>query len=218
MKCPGEPYQKGFPAALTHSHTLAGIMLISGDADGISAGADVIWQMGSVMPVYWGLSNRLVLVKCTLRWLCRVFIVPLRNTDNLRCLLPLAAGLHLFVQGKSIIWNDQISAALILSLYSVWHSLQLRDRESSRQCVWGTALFWRMLFVGEREKRLGYYLCAFSLSAFPGAVIMVSTCGHGRFVPQTVLLSRAHYYSMASRPRRGIGLSPTVFLSSLDSG
>lgn len=122
-----------------HTHTRArerSIMLISGDADGINAGADVIWQMGSLMPVYWGLSNRLVLVKCTLRRLCRVFIVPLRNTDSL-----LRASLHLFVQGKSIIRNDQISAALILSLYSVWHSLQLQDRESSRQCVLGTALF-----------------------------------------------------------------------------
>lgn len=135
MKCPGEPYQKGFPAAHTCARERS-IMLISGDADGINAGADVIWQMGSVMPVYWGLSNRLVLVKCTLRRLCRVFIVPLRNTDSL-----LRASLHLFVQGKSIIRNDQISAALILSLYSVWHSLQLQDRESSRQCVLGTALF-----------------------------------------------------------------------------
>lgn len=132
-------------------------------------------------PVYWGLSNRLVLVKCTLRWLCRVFIVPLRNTDNLSCLPPArsAPPSTCLCRGKSIIWNDQISAALILSRYSVWHSLQLQDRSSSRQCVLGTALFLAIAVCKRARKETWLLLVRFLYLTFPGAVIMVSTCGHG---------------------------------------
>lgn len=71
---------------------------------------------------------------------------------------------------KSIIWNDQISVALILSLYSVWHSLQLQDRESSRQCVLGTALFLEDAVCRRMRKETWLLLvCFLSLSAPRGS-------------------------------------------------
>lgn len=103
--------------------------------------------------------------------------------------------------------DDQISLALLSHLYSVWLSLKSWHRGSGRLCVLSTALFFlfkkkeefKKCCLSENEKRdwvmnsirslplalsvpFSVYLCecvSLSLPVFPGAVIMISTCGHG---------------------------------------
>lgn len=142
--------------------------------------------MGSVPPplLYGARSNRLALVKCTQMIVWRLHIV-LQSP-------PVSAA------GKLL--SQMIKSQRHLFRLSTAHDIHFNyAAETLCVCVFcGTALFFpRMLFVGEAEKRLGY-------DRFPGAVIMVGTCGHGGFVCGTDWLtlqgSLLQYYS----PRRGI--------------